>query len=94
MLINPSCHKAQELQGCHFAAIQATTYLSLNDRIAILRQVCLKSMPSPFPASFKEKKTQKAFVTKHADSQVGISFFLLPEFNKSLDLPVKLNSVQ
>lgn len=93
MLINPSSHKAQELQVCHFAAIQATTYISLKDRIAILRQVCLKSMPSPFPASFKEKK-QKAFVTKHADSQVGISFFLLPEFNKSLDLPVKLNSVQ
>lgn len=59
MMINPSSHKAQALQVCHFAAIQATTYLSLNDRIAILRQVCLKSMPSPLPASFKEKKNKK-----------------------------------
>lgn len=57
-LINPSSHKAQELQVCHFAAIQATTYISLKDLRSHPQTSVSEKHALPFSSILSGKKTE------------------------------------
>lgn len=52
-------------------------------------------MPLPvFQHHFRKKKNQTESICNKAQLIGRYFIFFLPEFNKSLDLPLKLNSVQ